>query len=157
MRIYGIVIVVILLVVVYYVYTIKNTFTVKTQIDNIALKNFDLGSFNSGQSFIQTKIQFTILFFASIGVRFSNLYAEAYYQNVLVAKSSNIPDNFVSINLKPNVNNVVYQTFDLQINTKAIEIVLRLKSKLDTGINYVVKGNIFGIPFRKKGIYTIKQ
>lgn len=153
MRILG-VITVILILIVYYLYEVKKTFNVKFKLDDISLKDFNLSSLNTGKSFVETRVQFFVFYVALFNIVFSDLYLEVYYENQLVAKSSDKLENFEKITLQPNYNNLVYQTFDLKINAAAISLIYKIKTKQKFAVNYKLSAKVFGIQINQNKIYT---
>lgn len=154
MRLIGIIIIILVLVV-YYLNTVKESFKVSFKLDDIPrLKDFTLQNLNSGTSFVQIRILFVIFYNAFARIVFSDLRLKIYYNGVLVAESANVPENFKTIILLPNVNNFVYYTFDIKINSSAIDLVGKIKAELPYQVNYLLTAKVFGIPINLNKIYS---
>ncbi len=154
MKTVGITIIVILILIVLYLVSVRNSFKVAFKISDVQLKNFTLDLLNSGQSIVQIQLVFVVFFKALFNIVISNLYLEIYYNNQLVAKSSNVPENYKKIILLPNVDNLVYQTFDLKVNAQAIDLIYKIKAKQPYSVNYKLSAKVFGIQVSQNKIYN---
>lgn len=143
----------ILIILIYYLYTVKDSFKVSFRLNDIKLNNINTSSLFAGQSLIQTKILFVVLYNAFNRIIISNLHLKLFYNNVLVAESSNIQENFNMIILLPNVNNLVYQTFDIKINTSSIDLVSKINKGQPYSVNYILTAKVFGIKINLNKIY----
>lgn len=153
-----IIIVLVLILVVYYFYSVKQSFKLYYKLDDIKLANLNFQSFVAGNTSIQTRVEFLIFYSGLVGITLSDLNLEVYYNNALVAKTSDVPENKKAIVLSPNVNNIVYHTFDLFLKPQTAELVLtKIKLKQPYILNYTVSGKIYGIPFRKSSSISSDQ
>lgn len=152
MRLIGVV-TVLLILIAYYLYTIQKSFNVTFKPDNLELNNFNFQSLNSGKTFFKTKVEFEVFYKAPFKVTFSDLNLQIYYNNVLVSKSSDVPENLSSVTLLPNVNNLAYHTFDVFINSSSIDLAYKIKSKQTYQLNYKLTAKVFGIPVTVNKIY----
>lgn len=156
LRTFGI-IVLLLILIIYYVNKVQRSFTVSFKLNDVKLNNISLESLDAGQSFIRTRVEFLVSFIAAFKIVFSELYLEVYYKGVLVAKSADAIENFKSVTLSPNVNNLVYQTFDLKINSSLVDLIFKIKSKQDYTLDYKLSVKIFGIKINKNNSITSEQ
>lgn len=147
------IIVIILIIIFYYLYTVKNSFKVLFRLNDIKLNNIDVNSLFAGKSLIQTKILFVVSYSAFSRIIISNLYLKLFYNNILVAESSNVQENFNTIILLPNVNNLIYQTFDIKINSSSIDLISKINKKQPYSVNYILTAKIFGITINLNKIY----
>lgn len=148
-----IILVLVLAIIAYYINTVVKSIKLKFTVDNINLQGISLGSLNMGTSFVKTRIQFFIYFQSFFKIRFSQLQLNAYYNNILIARSANNVENKKQVVLAPNVENEVYHTFDLQVNASTIELIAKIKAKQPYQIAYNLSVRLFGVPVKYNSIY----
>lgn len=151
-----ILIIIIALIVVVYIESIVRSFKIKFDgLANVSFKGFDFNSLNTNQTVINARIKLLISFNSLLGISISNLNIKAFKNGILIAESTkSILENTKKINLKPNVENEVYQTFDFHINNELADLILKLKTKQQYSINYQASFKLFGFPINKSGIYN---
>lgn len=154
MRLFALIVIITLILIIYIANVIKS-FDVKFDgLTNVIISGIDFNSFLSNQTVITSRIKLLITFDGIFSILISGLNIKVYKNNLLIAESTkNIQENIKKIKLKPNVDNLIYQTFDLHINNEIGDLILKEKSKQDYNLNYKVFFKIFGISVNKSGTY----
>lgn len=151
------IIVLLLILIIYYINKVQKSFDVSFKLNDVKLNNLSFESLDAGQSFIRTRVEFLVKFVSAFKINFSELNLEVYYKGVLVAKSADVIENFQSVTLIPNVNNLVYHTFDLKINSSLIDLIFKIKSKQSYTLDYKLSVKIFGIKINKSDSITSEE
>lgn len=150
MRTIGVVTVVVLIII-FYIYSVKKSFTVKPHLDDINVN--DLNSFGEGKTFISLRLQLIIKFFAFFNISFSNLRLQIYSNKILVAKSSDVAENFKPITLIRDIDNIVYYNFDVFISKETFDLLYKMKMKEPFQFQFYLTARILGITVNYNGTY----
>lgn len=126
------------------------------------IKNFNFGSFiikdlkSDGSKTIIT-IEYVINNRSNTTIKFKDLYVEAYYNNKLIAKSTDNYNNSKEIVLDKRKSDIKFeQEYYVLLNKESIELATRIASSKPVDIGYLVKVNILGFKLKYKGKYNYK-
>lgn len=153
MIIIGVSLVLISLALYFYIKSIVDSFSIDLSIDDVNLKDLSFKSLDVGKGYIEVKLKFVVKFFGISSIGFSNLNLKAYYNDVLVASSTNSVDNKRQVTVFEGINNVVYHSFNIQVNKSSIELAYNIKSKGNYTIDYDLSFKTLGFDFSYKGKY----
>lgn len=116
-----------------------------------------IASFSQGTSIIKVGLRLCIVNPLSYSIKIKDLKYQLYYQGTEIARSANTNPQLTEVNILSNRETCFETETDFIINAKLALFVLALKSKTPIGIEYVVRGKFYFIPFTKKGTYIVNE
>lgn len=137
----------------FYIKSIVDSFNVSFGLDDLNLKDLNFKSIGLGNSYVKVKLKFIISFFGLSSIKFSDLKLKIYYNGVLVANSTDNADNNKQVIIYESIKNVVYHSFDIQVNKSSIELAYNIKSNANYIIDYELSLKLFGFSVNYKGKY----
>lgn len=154
MRLLILIIVLLLIISIYFASVVKS-FKIKFDgLTNVIISGVDINSLISNQTIITSRVKLIITFSSFFSISISNLNVKVYKNKLLIAESTKgINENEKKITLAPNVENSVYQTFDLHFNYETLDLALKEKSKQNYTLSYVTSFKLFGFPVTKNGTF----
>lgn len=136
-----------------YIKSVIDSIEFKPFIEEVNLKDLSFNSLNTGKGFIELKVGFDIKFFGLSSISFSDLNLVVYYNNELVAKSSDSQINKNKIVLLNEINNIVYHRFDLRINPNTIALISKIQNNEKYTLDYEISFKKFGLTINYKNKY----
>lgn len=119
---------------------------------SIELKTLRLEDFALGKGFIRIGSKICVDNPNALNIKFSSLYYEVYYKNVLVIKSSEINENLQNINILSNKTTCFIAKSDVFISPQSLELVYKAKSGQGVELQYKVFFKLFFLRLSKEGI-----
>lgn len=151
----------ILVIVVFFVLVYLYYVHVSTELDNIDykfdLRSVDFSKFNikdvvGDGAKIKSEIGIDLKNNSNLKLSFKDLYLELYYNDVLVARSSDDVNNFSRITISKHSDIYIKQSFDIFLNKSALAMIADVR-KGKSVIGYKVKLNWFGLKVSHSGSY----
>lgn len=119
---------------------------------NISFKGVDLQSILNGTGFTQVDLTVSIDNKNNFSVPVTGFYAEIFYNNNLLAKSTNSGQQFV---IPANGNVTVSHSVTVGLTNDAIDIAGKLISKQSIPFTYKIKATLWGwIPISYSGKFN---
>jgi len=147
----------VLILIALYVKSIIDKIEFDFNIKNLNFKDFILKDITSQGSKTLITIEYLINNKSNSTIKFKDLYIEAYYNNKLIAKSTDNYNNSKEIVLDKRKSDIKFeQEYYVLLNKESIELATRIASSKPVDIGYLVKVNILGFKLKYKGKYNYK-
>lgn len=144
--------IVIVTVSVLYLLSVVSRLNITFDLFSIELKTLRLADFAVGKGFMRIGSKICVDNPNALGIKFSSLYYEVYYKNVLVIKSSEVNENLQRVSIQPNRITCFVTKSDVLINPQSLELVYKAQAGQAVELQYKVFFKLFFLNLSKEGI-----
>lgn len=120
------------------------------------LSNIALDNVISGSSTARVKIGAKLVNRNNFPIRLGNFHIWIYYNNVLMAQSTEEPGNFNKIIMPAHGTAEVTHDVTIYLNTQVLQLLRDLKDRKELRFDYATEFRVYGFPYTYKDYFTYK-
>lgn len=151
------IVVILALLLYYYFKIVKARITFNFKLRDIKVGTINIADIKDDNAKLKIGVGIEIENKNKFSISFSDLYLWLYWNNNLIAKTSDIPEAKKKVYIPSNGKAYFVEPIDIYINKNTIGFLAELKLKKEVDIKYVVSLRILGLNIRYEDTYKYKQ